>query len=145
MIRKVATDSWMRRRVLAAMALASWSLQASADPSARRPLMAPSIRPATPQDLPQIVSLLVEDAEQRRSLDPLLWRLAADAPTRIETVIDGVLNRAAASARELWLVAEHAGRIVGVAHAMMVPVPPIYDAAAGDPGLLLDDCFVSAD
>jgi hypothetical protein len=28
---------------------------------------------------------------------------------------------------------------------MLVPVPPIYDGTAGPPGLLLDDCFVSAD
>jgi len=28
---------------------------------------------------------------------------------------------------------------------MMVPVPPIYDAAASLPGLLLDECFTSAD
>jgi hypothetical protein len=39
----------------------------------------------------------------------------------------------------------HSSRIVGVTHAMMVPVPPIYDGSAGPPGLLLDDCFTSAD
>src|SRR5689334_17211497 len=46
---------------------------------------------------------------------------------------------------EIWLVADHAGRIAGVAHAMMVPVPPIYDGAAGPPGLMLDDCCVGED
>jgi hypothetical protein len=107
--------------------------------------MPPSIRPATPHDLPEIVALLTQDAQERRSLDPLLWRLAADAPARIETAVDTVLNSSAAPARELWLVAEHSGRIVGVTHAMTVPVPPIYDGAASLPGLLLDDCFTSAD
>jgi predicted N-acetyltransferase YhbS len=107
--------------------------------------MPPSIRPATPHDLPGIVSLLTQDAEERRSLDPRLWPLAADAPRRIETAVGAALDRSAAPARELWLVAEHADRIVGVAHAMTVPVPPIYDGAASLPGLLLDDCFTFAD
>jgi hypothetical protein len=106
--------------------------------------MPPSIRPATPHDLPGIVSLLIQDARERRSLDPRLWRLAANAPARVETTVAAALDSSAASA-ELWLVAEHSGRIVGVAHAMRVPVPPIYDGAAGPPGLLLDDCFTSAD
>jgi GNAT superfamily N-acetyltransferase len=104
-----------------------------------------SIRPATPHDLPGIVSLLGEDAQERRSLDPQLWRLAADTPRRIESAVGAALDRSTASMRELWLVAEHSGRIVGVTHAMTVPVPPIYDGAASLPGLLLDDCFASAD
>jgi hypothetical protein len=107
--------------------------------------MSPAIRPATPHDLPGIVALLIQDAQERRSLDPLLWRLAANAATRVENAVGAALNRSESSARELWLVAEHAARIVGVTHAMMVPVPPIYDGAAGSPGLLLDDCCTSAD
>jgi hypothetical protein len=107
--------------------------------------MPPSIRAATPHDLPGIVALLTQDAEQRRALDPHLWRLAANAPARIESAVGAALNGSEAPARELWLVAEHAGRTVGVTHAMIVPVPPIYDAAASVPGLFLDDCFTSAD
>jgi predicted N-acetyltransferase YhbS len=107
--------------------------------------MPPSIRPATPQDVPAIVALLTHDAQERRSLDPLFWRIAADAPTRIERAVGTVLNGSEASARELWFVAEHAERIVGVTHAMHVPVPPIYDSSAGSPGLLLDDCSISAE
>jgi predicted N-acetyltransferase YhbS len=107
--------------------------------------MPPSIRPATPHDVPAIVALLIHAAQERGSLDPLLWRIAADAPTRIEGAVSRGLNGSQVSARELWLVAEHAARIVGVAHAMLVPVPPIYDSSAGSPGLLLDDCFVSAE
>jgi GNAT superfamily N-acetyltransferase len=102
--------------------------------------MPPPIRPATPHDLSGIVSLLIQDAQERRSLDPLLWRLAADPLARIESAVGAVLNRSAAPARELWLVAEHAGRIVGITHAMTVPVPPIYDDTASRPGLFLDDC-----
>jgi hypothetical protein len=112
--------------------------------------MPPSIRPATLQDVPAIVALLTHDAQERRSLDPLLWRVATDAPIRIERAVgtaarNGAQVSAQATARELWFVAEQAGRIVGVTHAMLVPVPPIYDSSAGSPGLLLDDCFISAD
>ena len=107
--------------------------------------MSPLIRAATPNDLSQIVALLVAGAQARNSLDPQFWPLAADAPARIEKTVRAALNRFEAPAREFWLVAEHAGRIVGVAHAMLVPVPPIYDEAAGAPGLLHDDCFTSAD
>jgi hypothetical protein len=107
--------------------------------------MPPSIRPGTSRDLPAIVALLTQDAQVRRSLDPLLWPVAADAATRIERVVGATLNGFQASARELWFVAEHAGRTIGVTHAMLVPVPPIYDSGASLPGLLLDDCFTSAD
>src|SRR5262249_40228926 len=107
--------------------------------------MPPSTRLATPQDLPAIVALLMQDAEARRALDPMLLRIAGDAPSRIERAAGAALNGSQTPVRELWFVAEHAGRIVGVTHAMLVPVPPIYDGSAGPPGLLLDDCFISAD
>lgn len=105
--------------------------------------MPASIRPATTHDLPGIVTLLIQDAEARRSLDAVLWRLAADAPASVEKTVAAGLNRPAGPARELWLVAEHSGRLVGVMHAMTVPVPPIYVGTA--PALLLDDCFTAAD
>ena len=104
-----------------------------------------SVRPAALQDLSAIVESLIRDAGERRSLDPVLWRVPGDAPTRIERAVGAALNGSQAAAGELWFLAEDAGRIVGVAHAMLVPVPPIYDSAAGSPGLLLDDCWVSAD
>lgn len=107
--------------------------------------MPPSIRPATPQDLQAIVALLTQDAQKRGSLDPLLWRIAPNAPTRIERAVGAAFEGPKASGRELWHVAEHAGRVVGVTHAMLVPVPPIYDSAAGAPGLLFDDSFISAE
>ena len=107
--------------------------------------MLPAIRLATLRDLRAIIALLIQDAEARRSLDPMLWRIAGDASTRIEKAAVGALNGSQAAGQELWFVAEHAGRIVGLTHAMLVPVPPIYDGSAGSPGLLLDDCFISAD
>ena len=139
---------WMSRRTaLAATVLASWPFQVSADSafSPQRPIMLPSIRPATPRDVPGIVALLTQAALERRSLDRLLWRPAADAQTRVEGAVGAALEGTEAPARELWLIAERSSRIAGVTHAITVPVPPIYDGAEGPPGLLLDDCFVSAD
>jgi hypothetical protein len=107
--------------------------------------MPPPIRSATPRDLPAIVGLLIVDAQERRLLDSRLWRVAADAATQIERALRAALDGSQAPTRELWLVAEHEGRIVGATHAMLVPVPPIYDGAAGCPGLLLDDCCISAE
>jgi hypothetical protein len=105
--------------------------------------MLPVIRPATLRDLSQIAALLAEDADQRRSLDPELWRVAADGQNRLRSGVQAVLQGSATAVREFFLVAEHAGAIVGVAHAMLVPVPPIYDVP-GSPGLVLDDCFTSS-
>lgn len=132
--------------MLAATALATCSLQGSADlpSSALEPIVSLSIRPATPRDLSAIVALLIQDAHERRSGDPQLWRLAPDAPARVERAVGATLNRADMPAREQWLLAEHSRQIVGLVHAMIVPVPPIY-APPGAPGLFLDDCFTSAD
>src|ERR1043166_270854 len=105
----------------------------------------PAIRPATREDLASIVELLSGDAQARARLDPVLWRVAADAPARIETAVGAALNAPQVAAREFWLVAGHAQRIAGVTHAAIVPVPPIYDSAASTPGLLHDDCVISAD
>jgi predicted N-acetyltransferase YhbS len=107
--------------------------------------MSPTIRPATAHDVPAIVALLIRDAHERRSFDPLLWRIAADSPARVESAVTAALSRTVTPARELWLVAEHSSRIVGLAHAMLVPVPPIYEGSAGSPGLLLDDCSTAAE
>lgn len=104
--------------------------------------MPPSIRPATPNDVPEMVSLLVRDGEHRRSLDPALWPLDADTRSRIESAVADSFNP---SARVLWLLAEASGRLVGITHSMIVPVPPIYQIAEGPPGLFLDDCFTTAD
>jgi hypothetical protein len=97
------------------------------------------------RDIPAIVALLARDAEARQSFDSLLWHIAADAPARIEKLVGASLNASQSPVRDLWLVAEDEARIVGVMHAMLVPVPPIYDGSAGHPGLLLDDCFISTD
>ena len=98
--------------------------------------MLPSIRPATPRDVPGIVALLTQAALERRSLDRLLWRPAADAQTRVEGAVGAALEGTEAPARELWLIAERSSPIAGVTHAITVPVPPIYDGAEGPPGIV---------
>ncbi len=105
--------------------------------------MKPSIRQATPADLPAMVDLLVQSAAQRTALNPDLWLRTADAAGRIEQAVGPTLG--GPPTKSIWLLAESAGRIVGIAHAMIVQPPPIYDSAAGSPGLLLDDCFIPPD
>src|SRR5262249_12209448 len=114
--------------MLALTILASCPHPAFAQPTScpQRPIMPPSIRPAMPHDVPAMVVLL-------GSMDPLLWRIAADASIGIERALPSALNGPQA--------ARAVACIVGIAHAMLVPVPPIYDSSAGSPGLLLDDCY----
>ena len=107
--------------------------------------MGPTIRRATIDDLQGMVDLLLQDAERRTALDPVLWAVAPDAKSRVVTVVRTGLKGPKGSPPELWMIAETAGRIVGIAHAMLVPVPPIYGVKTGPPGLFLDDCFTSHD
>ena len=86
-----------------------------------------------------MLDLLLQDAAQRSARNPALWKIAADAKARIEAGI------ALDQAQTVWLLAETAGRIVGITHAMIVTPPPIYDIAAGSPGLFFDDCFTLPD
>ncbi|KKB82586.1 hypothetical protein VW35_00455 [Devosia soli] len=44
-----------------------------------------------------------------------------------------------------WLVGETGANIIGVTHAMHLPVPPIYAGDFGVPGLLMEDCCISVD
>jgi hypothetical protein len=92
-----------RRHVLAAATLLSWPLQESADlaSSRRMATMPSSIRTATPRDVAAIVALPVQDAEQRRKVDPSLWRVSVDAPGRIAKAIDAVSGGAGGPMREL--------------------------------------------
>src|SRR5665213_1423878 len=76
--------------------------------------MSASIRRATPLDLPAMVDLLLQDAAQRSARNPALWKIAADARAKIEAGI------ALDHAQTVWLLAETAGRLVGITHAMIV-------------------------
>ena len=105
--------------------------------------MALTIRPLTLDDVAQVAELLLRDAEQRNALNPAIWPVADNSRQRTEAAVRASI--AEASSGEVWRLAEASGRIVGVAHGMVVPVPPIYGGLAGPPGLLLDDCVTAPD
>jgi hypothetical protein len=105
--------------------------------------MGPTIRHARLDDLPAMVELLTVGVEHRRAMNPALWRVAPDARTRIEAAVQAGLAPDA-SPKQTWLLAYVAGGLVGLAHGMVAPPPPIYDIAT-PPGLLLDDCYVTTD
>ena len=107
--------------------------------------MTQTIRPATPDDMPRLVELLMLDAQERHAGDAILWKLADDAPVQIEKALTFALTADGQPFRQFWHVADDEGRITGVIHAMLLPVPPIYAGAFGAPGLILPDSFVASD
>lgn len=107
--------------------------------------MPPIVRPATNDDLPRMVKLLLADAYERHAADPVLWALADDAAAQVEKAVTFALTAEAQSVRQFWQVAEHGGRIAGVVHSMRLPVPPIYAGEDGEPGLILPDSFAAPD
>lgn len=107
--------------------------------------MTQTIRPATPEDIPRLVELLMLDAQERHSKDPILWKIADDAPAQIEKAITFALTANQQPFRQFWRIAEDGGQITGVIHAMMLPVPPIYAGSFGEPGLILPDSAVAPD
>ncbi|NSX54281.1 hypothetical protein [Parasulfitobacter algicola] len=94
-------------------------------------------------DLPQIVELLLADAKQRHATNPVLWAIADDAEAQIEKSVRSALEDEKQPFRQKWLTAVADGQLFGLAHTMLVPVPPIYAGKLGNPGLLLDDCCIA--
>ncbi|WP_300039321.1 hypothetical protein [uncultured Roseobacter sp.] len=107
--------------------------------------MTQTIRPATPDDIPRLVELLMLDAQERHAEDAILWKMADDAPAQIEKALAFALTAEQQLFRQFWHVAEDGGQISGVVHAMMLPVPPIYAGPFGKPGLIMPDSFIPAD
>ncbi len=107
--------------------------------------MPQNVRPATPNDIPRLVELLLMDAAERRAREPLLWKMAEDAPRQIEKALTFALTAEQQPFRQFWQVSEDAGTVTGVIHSMMLPVPPIYAGAQGEPGLILPDSFATPD
>ncbi len=107
--------------------------------------MTQTIRPASPDDMPRLVELLMLDAQERLAENAILWKLADDAPAQIEKALKFALTAEQQPFRQFWHVADDGGQIKGVIHAMMLPVPPIYAGSFGEPGLILPDSFVAAD
>lgn len=107
--------------------------------------MSHTVRTATTGDITRLVDLLLLDAEDRHGVDPILWKMAADAPAQIEKALSFALTAEQQPFRQIWLVSELDGAITGVIHAMYLPVPPIYAGRQGEPGLILPDSAVAPD
>lgn len=103
------------------------------------------IRPAADADLPAMRSLLLADAQARAATDAALWPVAATAVEKIDAAVTPVLSGAELPFYQSWLVAEVGGAICGLAHVILLPVPPIYAGAFGPPGLIMEDCYVAPD
>ncbi|MCR8724239.1 hypothetical protein [Frigidibacter sp. ROC022] len=103
-----------------------------------------TLRGATPADIDPMATLLHEDARARQRRDPALWRLADDARQRIVQALTRALGPGDQPVRQAWWIAEDGARLAGLAHAMHLPVPPIYAGRFGEPGLLLADGALAA-
>ncbi|MEM9477665.1 MAG: hypothetical protein AAGA71_20445 [Pseudomonadota bacterium] len=101
------------------------------------------IRPATPDDIDQMIALLLLDAEERQRENPVLWKVAPDASNQIAKALTFAVTAEQQPFQQLWRLAKSDGQLVGVAHAMRLPVPPIYAGPQGDPGLILPDCVTA--
>lgn len=100
-------------------------------------------RLANSDDIPTLVTLLVLDAAERHAEDPILWKIADDAPKQIEKALTFALTAEQQPFQQFWHVSEEADRVTGVIHSMLLPVPPIYAGSLGDPGLILPDSYVA--
>ncbi len=107
--------------------------------------MAVKIEPAKPSDLDAIVDLLSQGAKQRHAIDQTLWRIADKFQKNVETAVKSAMENEAPPFRERWLLARESDDVVGVAHTVLVPVPPIYAGEFGPPGLIMEDRYVSKD
>ncbi len=107
--------------------------------------MARTVRPATTDDIAQVVELLRMDAAERQSKDAALWRIADDASEQIEKALTDAMTTKRQPFRQFWQVADKGGKVTGVIHSMMLPVPPIYAGPLGEPGLILADSVAAPD
>ncbi|MEM8730726.1 MAG: hypothetical protein AAGF79_12485 [Pseudomonadota bacterium] len=105
--------------------------------------MSLSLRPVEPADVPAVAPVLVAEAQRRAGLNGRLWAVSAVAAQRTETALRAALD-AGHPVRQFWQLAEVAGQLGGLGHAMRLPVPPIYKGAFGAPGLILADSLVTA-
>ncbi|EBA05871.1 hypothetical protein SSE37_15643 [Sagittula stellata E-37] len=88
--------------------------------------------------------MLLQDAAARQACDADLWAMKAEAGDAVAGFIEGA-TQGGTPIRHGWMVAEEDGRITGVAHSILLPVPPIYAGEDGMPGLLMEDCAVAPD
>ncbi|WP_195822774.1 hypothetical protein [Roseobacter sp. MH60115] len=101
------------------------------------------VRLAGIADLDEVVDLLLLDAEHRHMTDPAIWKLDANAGDRVRSTVKSAMENDNPPFRQQWLLAETDAGAVGVAHTILLPVPPIYAGDFGAPGLMMEDCFVA--
>ena len=102
-----------------------------------------SIRAAEPRDIDEVSSLLLADAESRTSMNPDLWRMDSDAQDKTKAHLTAAMTTQSPPFRQKWMVADNAGQPIGVAHSILLPVPPIYAGEFGPPGLIMEDCYLT--
>ena len=89
-----------------------------------------------------MTALLLRGTAARASADPILWAMRADARVEIGKALTFALTAENQPFRQFWQVAERQGAIIGVGHAILLPVPPIYAGDFGPPGLIMADSFI---
>lgn len=107
--------------------------------------MSLNIRPVANADLDRVRDLLLLDAGKRQKSDPGLWKPKRDARGAVAEAITDALRIETPPFRQRWLAAEAGERIVGLAHTIRLPVPPIYAGEFGAPGLIMDDGALAED
>lgn len=111
-------------------------------PMAERPPMPLRVRAAQVGDIAKISQLLVSAARERTRRNPALWPLAESCEAEVGAAVHRALSDPAQLMQQIWLVAEGSDAgMCGVAHAMILPVPPIYAGVLGQPGLILLDVY----
>ena len=107
--------------------------------------MSLAIREAQVSDLDEMTGLLIEDGRQRETSDRTLWKMAVNADKRVRDTLRAAMENEEPPFRQRWLLAEANGKKAGIAHTILLPVPPIYAGEFGPPGLIMEDCFVADD
>tara|TARA_R110002049_G_scaffold44333_2_gene129754 strand:- start:15078 stop:16073 length:996 start_codon:yes stop_codon:yes gene_type:complete len=102
-----------------------------------------SIRPADTRDIRAMIPLLLQDAAAREARNNQLWAVDPQAAARLDATLTATLQNETPAFRQHWLIAEDAGRVVGLAHSILLPVPPIYAGEFGPPGLIMEDCCIA--
>lgn len=108
--------------------------------------MSISVRSAHINDLDTVVELLIADAEQRLAVNPILWKVESTPRDKLYPAVKTFMESENRAFHQGLLLAEADGRAIGIAHTMILPVPPIYAGGTyGPPGLVLEDCYVTDD
>lgn len=105
-----------------------------------------SVRTARLSDIDAVVDLLIADAERRQAIDPLLWNVPSTPREKVYPAVKAFMENENRTFHQGVLLAESGRKVVGIAHTMILPVPPIYAGGSyGPPGLILEDCYVTDD